>query len=148
MSGYLHENGYIEKGIGGQKDVMRVSKIVQDLPIPMTDKMEISSLTIDPEAETVEVLLTAGEDSILCRLGGGVQALSEGEAIQPRFRTVTQIQSLRDRTDVDQRAAGERAYSLMVEDQPMELITTGMTQEELVTVLDTFTFFGLNDSPE
>lgn len=148
MSRYLHENGYIEKGIGGQKDVMRVSKIVQDLPIPVTEKMEISSLTIDPVAETVEVLLTAGEDSVLCRLGGGVQALSEGEAIQPRFQTVTQIQSLRDRTDADQRAAGERAYSLMVEDQPMELITTGMTQEELVTVLDTFTFFGLNDSPE
>ena len=86
MSGYLHENGYIEKGIGGQKAVMRVSKIVQDLPIPMTDKMEISSLTIDPEAETVEVLLTAGEDSILCRLGGGVQGTRSYMKVQPAFK--------------------------------------------------------------
>ncbi|MBQ9914997.1 MAG: hypothetical protein IJO50_02515, partial [Clostridia bacterium] len=89
-----------------------------------------------------------GEDRVLCRLGGGVQAMSEGELLQQRFDNVTQIHSLRDQASVEQRAVGECTYTLMVEDQPMELITTGMNREDFVNLLDTFTFISLNDPPE
>ena len=148
MMEYLRENGYADKGITGRKDVQRISRFVWGLPAPMTAKMEISNLTIDPEAETVEVLLSRGEKRVLCRMGGDVQLLSEGKVLLPKLEAATQIHTIRDGTGTEESADGVRFYSLMVEDQPMEVTTTGITREEFMELLDTFTFFELNYPPE
>lgn len=147
MSGYLHDNGYIEKGISGRKDVMRVSKMVQDLPIPKSETMEISSLRINPETEIVEVQLTDGEETLLCRLGGGVPAPPMAGVDLQSQSLPEEIQDLSQQMSTDQ-AAGVQCYTAMVEDYPMELLADGMTQTEVLDVLAGLTFFNLNTCPE